>query len=47
MVMAMEAVGPQLEATAQDWSNGVDYGATWVIKLVSAKYGSGGCVAGG
>jgi alkylation response protein AidB-like acyl-CoA dehydrogenase len=38
MVMAMEAVGPQLDVTAQDWSNGVDYGANWVIKLVSAKY---------
>jgi alkylation response protein AidB-like acyl-CoA dehydrogenase len=38
MVMAMEAVGPHLEATAQDWSNGVDYGANCVIKLISAKY---------
>ena len=38
MVMALEAVGPQLDQTAQDWSNGADYGANWVIKLVSAKY---------
>src|SRR5262249_38505498 len=38
MVMALEAVGPQLEMTAQDWSNGVDHGGNWVVKLVSAKY---------
>jgi hypothetical protein len=36
--MALEAVGPQLELTTPDCSNGADYGANWVIKIVSAKY---------
>ena len=38
MIMELEAIGPQLEQTAQEWSDGVDHGANWVIKLVGAKY---------
>jgi alkylation response protein AidB-like acyl-CoA dehydrogenase len=38
MVMEMEAIGPQIEKVAQDWSDGVDYGHDWAIKIVSAKY---------
>jgi alkylation response protein AidB-like acyl-CoA dehydrogenase len=38
MVMEMEAIGPQIEKVAQDWSDGVDYGHNWAIKIVSAKY---------
>jgi alkylation response protein AidB-like acyl-CoA dehydrogenase len=38
MVLELEAIGPQLEKTAQDWSDGVDYGAGWVTKIVAAKY---------
>jgi alkylation response protein AidB-like acyl-CoA dehydrogenase len=38
MVMDLESIGPQLEQTARDWSNGVDYGANWVIKIVGSKY---------
>ena len=38
MVMQLEAIGPQLESVAQDWSNGVDPGVPWPIKLVSAKH---------
>jgi alkylation response protein AidB-like acyl-CoA dehydrogenase len=38
MVMEMEAIAPQLDKVAEDWSNGVDHGQAWVIKLVGAKY---------
>ena len=47
MVMALEAVGPQLELTAQGWWNGADYGANWVVKRVSAIQRRRGRVAGG
>ncbi len=36
MVMDMEAIGPQLDRTAREWSEGADHG--WVIKLVGTKY---------
>jgi alkylation response protein AidB-like acyl-CoA dehydrogenase len=38
MVLELEAIGPHLEKTAQDWSDGVDYGGEWVTKIVAAKY---------
>jgi alkylation response protein AidB-like acyl-CoA dehydrogenase len=38
MVLHLEAIGPQLEKVAQDWSDGVDYGMAWPIKIVAAKY---------
>lgn len=38
MVLELEAIGPHLEAVAQDWSNGVDHGAQWPSKIFSAKY---------
>lgn len=38
MVMELEAVGPQLDRVAEDWSNGVDHGGNWAIKIISAKY---------
>jgi alkylation response protein AidB-like acyl-CoA dehydrogenase len=38
MIMELEAIGPQLEQTATEWSDGVDHGGNWVIKLVGAKY---------
>jgi alkylation response protein AidB-like acyl-CoA dehydrogenase len=38
MVMQLEAIGAQLESVASDWSNGVDHGMGWPIKLISAKY---------
>ena len=38
MVMELEAVGAQLDRVAQDWSDGVDHGANWLAKLLSAKY---------
>src|SRR5882757_7504537 len=38
MVIELESIGPQLEAVAGDWSNGVDHGAQWPSKLFAAKY---------
>lgn len=38
MALALESVGPHLDRVAEDWSNGVDFGHGWVIKIVGAKY---------
>jgi alkylation response protein AidB-like acyl-CoA dehydrogenase len=38
MVIEMESIGPHIEKIAQDWSNHVDYGAEWGLKIVAAKY---------
>ena len=38
MVMGLEAIRTQLESVTQDWSNGVDHGASWPIKLIAMKY---------
>jgi alkylation response protein AidB-like acyl-CoA dehydrogenase len=38
IVLLLEGIEPQLERTAEDWSNGVDHGANWMIKLLSTKY---------
>ena len=38
MVLELEAIGPQLEKTAQDWSDRIDYGMGWVTKIIAAKY---------
>ena len=38
MVMAVEAMGPQLDQTAREWAQGVDHGANWIIKIVGTKY---------
>jgi len=38
MVMTLEAMGAQIDALTQDWSNGVDHGMAWPIKIVSTKY---------
>jgi alkylation response protein AidB-like acyl-CoA dehydrogenase len=37
ITMALEAIGPQLESVANDWSNGVNH-PDWPIKIVAAKY---------
>jgi alkylation response protein AidB-like acyl-CoA dehydrogenase len=34
----MEPIAPHLERIAEDWSNGVDHGGAWPLKIVSAKY---------
>lgn len=38
MALALDPIGPHLDRIAEDWSNGVDHGATWPAKIVSAKY---------
>jgi alkylation response protein AidB-like acyl-CoA dehydrogenase len=38
IAMELEAIHAQLELVAQDWSNGVDHGMGWPVKIVSAKY---------
>ncbi len=38
ITMELEAIGPQLDRVAQDWSDGVDHGMAWPIKIVAAKY---------
>jgi alkylation response protein AidB-like acyl-CoA dehydrogenase len=38
MVMTLEAMGAQADALTQDWSNGVDHGQAWPIKIISTKY---------
>jgi alkylation response protein AidB-like acyl-CoA dehydrogenase len=38
LMLALDPVGPHLEQVARDWSEGVDHGATWPSKIVSAKH---------
>src|SRR5262249_6548087 len=38
MQLALEAASAQVERVADDWSNGVDHGMTWPMKLVAAKH---------
>jgi alkylation response protein AidB-like acyl-CoA dehydrogenase len=36
--LELEAIAAHVERIAADWSNGVDHGGLWPLKLVSAKY---------
>jgi alkylation response protein AidB-like acyl-CoA dehydrogenase len=38
MVIEMEGIAPHIDRVAEDWSAGVDHGANWGLKIVSAKY---------
>jgi alkylation response protein AidB-like acyl-CoA dehydrogenase len=38
MMLAFDPIGPHLDNVAEDWSAGVDHGAAWPAKLVSAKH---------
>jgi len=38
MVMELEAIEAHLDTTAREWSEGVNHGAAWPIKIVSTKY---------
>jgi alkylation response protein AidB-like acyl-CoA dehydrogenase len=38
MVMELEAIGAQIDTTQREWSEGVDYGMGWAIKIISTKY---------
>lgn len=37
MVMALDTIAPLLDHVAHEWSTGVDHGAAWPAKIVSAK----------
>ena len=37
-MLAFDPIGPHLDSVAEDWSAGVDHGAAWPAKLVSAKH---------
>ena len=38
MTLALDPVGPHIDKVASDWSEGVDHGALWPAKIVSAKH---------
>ena len=38
MALALDPLEPHLDKLAEDWSAGVDHGANWPAKIVSAKY---------
>ena len=38
IVMELEAIGAQIESVTSDWSNGIDHGPSWPIKLIAMKY---------
>jgi alkylation response protein AidB-like acyl-CoA dehydrogenase len=38
MALALDPVGPHIDKVAEDWSAGVDHGAMWPAKIISAKY---------
>jgi alkylation response protein AidB-like acyl-CoA dehydrogenase len=38
MVIEMEGIGAHIDRITQEWSDGVDHGHAWAIKLMAAKY---------
>jgi len=38
MQLELESMWPHLERIAEDWSNGVDHGPAWPMKIVATKY---------
>jgi alkylation response protein AidB-like acyl-CoA dehydrogenase len=40
MQLALDSVGPHLDQVAKEWSDGVDHGAAWPARIVSAKHHS-------
>ncbi len=38
MGLAIESIEPLLERVAEDWSGGVNHGASWPAKILTAKY---------
>ncbi len=38
MALELESIGPILDRVADDWTNGVDHGPAWGLRLVGAKY---------
>ena len=38
MTLELESVEPLLDRVADEWSDGIDHGAAWAVKILSAKY---------
>lgn len=38
MALELEAIGPHLDRLADDWTDGVDHGQRWPLKIVAAKH---------
>lgn len=38
MALTLDPIAPHLDHMAQEWSDGVDHGATWPSRIVSAKH---------
>jgi len=38
MTLELESMKPHLDSILSDWSNGVDHGAAWPMKIVAAKF---------
>jgi alkylation response protein AidB-like acyl-CoA dehydrogenase len=38
MQLELESMWPHVERIAEEWSDGVDHGAAWPMKIVAAKY---------
>lgn len=38
MALELDGIEPHLDRVAEDWSTGVDHGATWPARIVSAKH---------
>jgi alkylation response protein AidB-like acyl-CoA dehydrogenase len=38
MALELEAMGPHADRVVEDWTDGVDHGGRWPMKIVAAKY---------
>ncbi len=38
MVIELEGIGPQIDRIADDWTQGVDHGGAWPVKIVATKH---------
>lgn len=38
MVIELEAIGPQVDRLAEDWTRGADHGGAWPVKIVAMKH---------
>jgi alkylation response protein AidB-like acyl-CoA dehydrogenase len=38
MVIELEGIGPQVDRLADDWTQGVDHGGAWPVKIVATKH---------
>jgi alkylation response protein AidB-like acyl-CoA dehydrogenase len=38
MVIELEGIEPQIDRIADDWTQGVDHGGAWPVKIVATKY---------